>query len=187
MFNVIMFWGRCREFIVDWLIFLRFSLWMFRRFCNWIENVPAITESPSKYPMGDVSHGDIFGTDVLNVRHQWLPPSNRCDFTWAVWILDIFRPMEGNQRHSWIVDSTPSITDPRYWIPAFVGGSWILNPIVSGILDSLGCIPDSKALDSRIYEQKLSGFRNPDSLTWSDILRSVPHCRTNYVSLRLRF
>ena len=115
------------------------------------------------------------------------PQVYRCDFTWTFWILDIFRPMEGNQRHSWIVDSTPSITDPRYWIPAFVSGSWILNPVVSGILDSLGCIPDSKTLDSRIYEQKLSGFRNPDSLTWSDILRSVPHCRTNYVSLRLRF
>ena len=57
-----------------------------------------------------------------------------------------------------MVDSTPSITDPRYWIPAFVSGSWVLNPVVSGILDSLGCIPDSKALDSRIYEQNF-----PDS------------------------
>ena len=85
------------------------------------------------------------------------------------------------------MDFTASITDSRDWIPAFVSGSWILIPIVSRIPDSLGCIPDSKALDSRIYEQKLSGFRNPDSLTWSDILRSVPHCRTNYVSLRLRF
>ena len=160
---------------------------MFRRFCNWIENVPAITESPSKYPMGDVSHGDIFRIDVLNVRHQWLPPSVSLRFYLDILDPWYFCPMEGNQRHSWIVDSTPSITDPRYWIPAFVSGSWILIPIVSRIPDSLGCIPDSKALDSRIYEQKLSGFRNPDSLTGSDILRSVPHCRTNYVSLRLRF
>ena len=75
----------------------------------------------------------------------------------------------------------------RYWIPAFVSGSWILNPVVSGILDSLGCIPYSKARNCRFYEQKLPVFRNSDWLTWGDILRSVPQCRTNYVSLKLRF
>ena len=58
----------------------------------------------------------------------------------------------------------------------------------SGILDSLGCIPDSKPPGFQILRAKLPGFRNPDSLlTWGDILRSVPQCRTNYVSLRLRF
>ena len=52
--------------------------------------------------------------------------------------------MYGSPRQSCIVDSTPLITDSRYWIPAFVSGSWILIPIVSGIPDSLGFITDSE-------------------------------------------
>ena len=95
-------------------------------------------------------------------------------------LIFFFRLKWANPRQSWIVDSTPWIPDSRYSIPAFVSGSWILIPIVRGIQGSLGCIPDSKALDSRFY-----GFRNPDSLlTWGDILSNVPQCRTNYVSLR---
>ena len=50
-------------------------------------------------------------------------------------------------------------------------GYWI--PIVSGILDSFSCIPDSKAQDSgstskvfwKFHKQKFPGFRNPYSLT----------------------
>ena len=34
--------------------------------------------------------------------------------------------------------------------------------IISGFPDSLGCIPDSKAQDSRIQQQKFPGFLNPD-------------------------
>ena len=37
-------------------------------------------------------------------------------------------------------------------------GFWIL--IVRGIPDSLSCIPDSKAQDSKFYKQKFPGFRN---------------------------
>ena len=59
------------------------------------------------------------------------------------------------------MDSTPSFTDSKYWIPTFVSGSWILIPVVGGIPDSLRFIPDSKARDSRFYEQKLPG--PPDS------------------------
>ena len=50
-------------------------------------------------------------------------------------------------------------------------------PIVSGILDSLNCILDSKAQDSELHKknfphfrfnkEKVPRFRNPDSLTWS--------------------
>ena len=39
----------------------------------------------------------------------------------------------------------------RFWIP-----------IVSGIPDSLSCIPDSKAQDYGFHKQKFLGFRNPD-------------------------
>ena len=42
-------------------------------------------------------------------------------------------------------------------------GIWI--PIVSGIPDSLSCIPDAKAQDSRFLKQKFPGFQNSDSLT----------------------
>ena len=59
-------------------------------------------------------------------------------------LIFFFRPKWGNPRQSWIVDSTPWIPDSRYPIPAFVSGSWILIPIVSGIQESLGCIPAPK-------------------------------------------
>ena len=39
-------------------------------------------------------------------------------------------------------------------------GFWI--PIISGIPDSLSCVPDSKAQDSGFHKQKFLGFRNPD-------------------------
>ena len=43
-------------------------------------------------------------------------------------------------------------------------GFWI--QIVSGIPDSLSCIPDSIVQDCRFHKQKVSGIRNPYSLTW---------------------
>ena len=60
------------------------------------------------------------------------------------------------------------IPDSSYWFPVFVSGTWILDSIVSGILDSLSCILDSKAHDSGFHKQNFLGFRNPDSLTWGD-------------------
>ena len=50
------------------------------------------------------------------------------------------------------------VPDSRYWIP-----------IVGGILDSLSCIPDSKAQDSGFQKQKFPRFRNADSFTLADI------------------
>ena len=47
-------------------------------------------------------------------------------------------------------------------------GFWI--PILSRILDSLTCTPDSKPQDSGFHKQKFHGFRNPDSLTWDDVM-----------------
>ena len=68
----------------------------------------------------------------------------------------VFTPIQaGNPRQSWILDSTQWIPDSR---SLSVGlGFWI--PIVTGIPDSLSCIPDPKAQDS--------GSKNfPDSVIW---------------------
>ena len=62
-----------------------------------------------------------------------------------------------NCRQSWILDYTPWIPDSRYWIPVFVSGTfWIL--IVSGIADTLRCIPDSRFQDSGSDNKISSGF-----------------------------
>ena len=42
-------------------------------------------------------------------------------------------------------------------------------PVELEILDSLNCIPDTKALDSGFHKQKFARFRNPVSLTWGDL------------------
>ena len=39
----------------------------------------------------------------------------------------IHRPMEGNPRHSWILDSTSRISDSRSWIPIFFSGTRTLD------------------------------------------------------------
>ena len=54
---------------------------------------------------------------------------------------------------------------------------WILSKLDSGFQSLVGFrilgagfrIPDSKAQDSGFHEQKIPGFRNPDSLTWGDL------------------
>lgn len=66
-----------------------------------------------------------------------------------------FRPMKGNPRQSWIFNFTPRIPDScRLFISVFVSelGFWI--PTVSGIPDSLSCIPDSKAQEIGFHKQK---------------------------------
>ena len=37
------------------------------------------------------------------------------------------RLCQGDQTHSWILDSTPLIPDSRYWVPVFVSGTWTLD------------------------------------------------------------
>ena len=39
---------------------------------------------------------------------------------------------------------------------------------VSGIPDSLGCIPDSKAQDSEFLKQKFPGFESQEFRTWGE-------------------
>ena len=63
--------------------------------------------------------------------------------------------MKGNSIQSWILDSTPRITNSRFRIPWSLSvklGFWI--PIVSGIPDSLSCIPDSKDQDFGFHKQE---------------------------------
>ena len=72
---------------------------------------------------------------------------------------------------SWEKTVKRSIQDSlRFWIPdtgfqslSVELGFWI--PIVSWILDSLNCSPDSKAQDSWFHKQEFLTFRNPDFLT----------------------
>ena len=76
-----------------------------------------------------------------------------------------------NPRQTWTLNATSRIPDSRnyYRFQPFSAelGYWI--PIVSGIPDSLRCIPHSKAQDSRFYKQKFPWFRNPIPLTWGDL------------------
>ena len=71
-----------------------------------------------------------------------------------------FLPMWGNPRESWIVDSTEWIPDSRYSFPVFVSRTWIPISIVSGIPDSLSCIPDSKVQHFGFHKQNFPGFRS---------------------------
>ena len=85
--------------------------------------------------------------------------------------LYLIRPMEGNARQSWILDSTPWVPNSRYWIPFFLVELGLWFPMVSGILDSLSCVPNPnfRILDST---SKLPWIPNStskyflDSLTW---------------------
>ena len=63
--------------------------------------------------------------------------------------------MNGNPRQSWILDSTLRVPDSSYYIP-----------IVSGILHGfLELFSEFQCPGFRIPREKLSRFRNPDSLT----------------------
>ena len=123
-----------------------------------------------------------FSKWCLEIASPLTPQVYRCDFTLDIldpWVF--FAQCKGTQDSLalWIPHLgflipgsgfRPLSMDRGFWIQLLVG-FWI---------DSLGCIPDSKAQDSQFY-----GFRNPDFLlTWGDILSNFPQCRTNYVSLR---
>ena len=61
-----------------------------------------------------------------------------------------------------ILDCTPWIPDSRYWIPLSVSETWILGSgIVTGILDSLCCIPNSTSKIFPDYRFQIpKGFPN---------------------------
>ena len=68
----------------------------------------------------------------------------------------------GIDSHRWILYSTPWIPDKSYEFQCLSVelGFWI--PIVSLILESMSCLPDSKAKDSG-FRKKFPGFHNLDS------------------------
>ena len=59
----------------------------------------------------------------------------------------------------WIPHCGFRIPGTGFWYLSVELGFWI--PIVSGIPDSLSCIPDSKTWDSRFHEQNIPGFQIP--------------------------
>ena len=94
-----------------------------------------------------------------------------------------FAPGKGIQQ-SWILDSTQWILDSRYWF---------LVIIISGIPDSLNCIPDSEDQVSGYHKQifpafqtnkqNFPRFRNPDSLTCGEANAILLNCTNNCKSL----
>ena len=79
-----------------------------------------------------------------------------------------YRPILRNTRQSWILDPIPWIVDSGCWIFS-ERGFWI--PCLSGILEYLSSILDSKALDSGYHEQNFPGFWIPQARI-SQILES---------------
>ena len=77
----------------------------------------------------------------------------------------LVHPMYGNSRQSWILEGFQEVV-----FEFFARWLWFWTPIVSGIPDSLSCIPDSIAQDSGFQRQRFPGLRNPDFLKWSDPL-----------------
>ena len=78
------------------------------------------------------------------------------------------RPVLTNgKRPKTVLDSRFHAVDSRFHVldsGFFVSEIWIRIPIVSGIPDSLSCLPDSKAQDSGFHKQKfhaVSGIRIP--------------------------
>ena len=81
------------------------------------------------------------------------------------------------------LDSEFHIVDSRFQVMEF--GFWIL--IVSGIPDSLDCIPNSKAQDSGFHWQNIPGFpymrRNSSLLLRRYIWYMVPSVLPNFVKI----
>ena len=104
------------------------------------------------------------GKNVGRRRH-----SNVMSWKWVHTAIFPFRRMQGNFKKSWILDSTP-------WIPDSLSVELGFRiAIFSGIPDSLSCIPDCKAQNSRFHKtnfqdsgfhkQKCPGFQNRHSHT----------------------
>ena len=66
--------------------------------------------------------------------------------------MDLFIAPCKRIHESWILYLKPWFTNSMYWIPDFFSVELGLKiPIVSGMPDSLSCIPDSKAQDSGFH------------------------------------
>ena len=83
-----------------------------------------------------------------------------------------YHPMQANQGHSWILDSTHCgfrIPGTEFQYLSVELGFW--TPVVSGISDSLSSIPDSTTQDAGWHKQNLPGFpilQATDTLSWGD-------------------
>ena len=98
--------------------------------------------------------------------------------------------MLGNPRQSWILESTPRIPDPRYWIPVFVSGTWILDfkcdlvrfqvlELYSGFWSPEFRIPQAKFPGFRIPQAKISRIwetRFPVYMRWGRGRPWIAHC-----------
>ena len=74
---------------------------------------------------------------------------------------------KGIQQSTTVLDSGYHAVDSGFKSLSVELGYWIL--MVSGILDFLNCIPDSKAQDFRFHKQTFPAFWNLDSLTRGDL------------------
>ena len=76
-----------------------------------------------------------------------------------------------------VLDSGFQAMDSGFQVldPVFISGTWILFKFQAlvGFSNSLSCIPDSKAQDSRF-----PGFRNPNSTTWGEGKKKLKLGRT---------
>ena len=94
-------------------------------------------------------------------RKAFLSPVKKGFF----YVFLLMRPTQGNPRQSWTLDSTQWILDSKYWMVVSLSVELGFQiQIVSGIPDSLSCILDSKAQDSRF--QKWPVCRPASSDVW---------------------
>ena len=88
----------------------------------------------------------------------------------------LFAPWRMNRGQPWTLDSTLWIPDSRYWTPVFVSGACIVDSIVSGIPDSLSCMPGSMARDSGFQKENFPTVRIPQAYN-----SRVPESRFPYM------
>ena len=66
---------------------------------------------------------DVAKSEIFTDETHWTVSSKLCRFH----LVQRFATCKETQEQSWIPDSTPRISDSRYWIPVFVSGTWILD------------------------------------------------------------
>ena len=89
-----------------------------------------------------------------------------------VFLLSVFPYLKGIQDSLgfWIAYCRFRISGTGFQSLSLEIGFWTPIAIVSGIPDSLSCIPDSKTQYPGFHKQKFPGFWNPHSLTWGETL-----------------
>ena len=125
------------------------------------------------------------GAELFKTGLRWPTVSARFEFrfenlkTISVLILLVYKLMIGSSKNNrgsylrkcfWTQPSNnwAQIPGTDYQFLSVELGFWI--PIVSGIPDSLSCIPDSQAQVFGFHKQKFHGFWNPYSIKWGELL-----------------